>query len=592
MKNYKLFATPLALTAALLFASTCFGQITPQIVAVGSSGAFGAAGVAAVTADPITGAAAPCGTNFWTGNTNVADGLDDRSAGIPAEPGKIWVAWNGNGTSPSTTIICAYLSVDSVVGQRLFFSQHQSPITGGQVNGILQLSSSAVGAAGAGLISYVTDNAAMTSFVQQSLNGQQFNVAFTDIRPEDAQYFNIRAQCSPADAEAQCLGYGPFPLGTAVQSAYSINTATGLQNSAQVVQYNINGDDPISQYPIPAFTTIPVGAQAIMHVYNTTDTRAGGFGSLSPTNVNSHVLAVIYAGFLGLTTDLTGTQGVTGEPLHVMLREPTSGTMNTVEWQMFRAKGVDLSQEWNVRYGTNANCATFTASPNPATYATPTTSGPCTNPLYLPGPNGSFRARTIGSGEEVNATNSANNPNAIGYAFWSFANFGGKANLKYLKLDGVDPLSLATFTGAFPTCTGTANTGGGLTCQAVPFTNIQQGSYRNWNVLRATVYNSYTAPSVGPSIQSFIQSAQDSAAKTVFDFLPTIYCANSACSSVVNNLPVFKSHYVLPNQGINAADGTHGETEGGGDVLGAIFTVQADIDYYNATGTEFTEYLQ
>ena len=105
MKKSKLFATPLALAGALLFASTCFGQITPQIVAVGSSGAFGAAGVAAVVADPITGTAAPCGTNFWTGNTNVASGLDGRSAGIPAEPGKIWVAWNGNGTSPSTTII-------------------------------------------------------------------------------------------------------------------------------------------------------------------------------------------------------------------------------------------------------------------------------------------------------------------------------------------------------------------------------------------------------------------------------------------------------------------------------------------------------
>ena len=127
MKNLKLFATPLALAGALLCASTSFGQITPQLVAVGSSGAFGAAGVAAVTADPITGSAAPCGTNFWTGNTNVASGLDGRSNGIPTEPGKIWVAWNGNGTAGSTTIICAYLSVDSIVGQRLFFGQHQSP---------------------------------------------------------------------------------------------------------------------------------------------------------------------------------------------------------------------------------------------------------------------------------------------------------------------------------------------------------------------------------------------------------------------------------------------------------------------------------
>ena len=592
MKKLKMLAAPLTLAGALLCATSSYGQITPQIVAVGSSGAWGTAAVAAVVADPITGSAAPCGTNFWTGNTNVASGLDGRSSGIPAEPGKIWVAWNGNGTSGSTTIICAYLSVDSVVGQRLFFSQHQSTTTGGQVNGILQLSSSAVGAAGGNLVSYVSDNATLTSFIQQSLNGQQFNVAFTDIRPEDAQYFNIRAQCSPADSESQCLGYGPFPVGTAIQSAYSINTATGLQNSAQVVQYNINGDDPISQYPIPAFTTLNVGAQAAVHFINVTDTTTGGFGSLLPTNVNSHVLALIYSGLLGSTVDLSGTQGVTGKGIHVMLREPTSGTMNTVEWQINRAKGVDLSQENGVEYGTRANCSSFTSSPNPATYATPTTSGPCTNPLYLPGPSGSFRARTIGSGEEVNAANSANNPNAIGYAFWSYANYGGKSNLRYLSIDGVDPLSLPTFTGIFPTCSGTANGTGGITCTAVPLTSIKLGNYRNWNILRATYYNTYVAPTTGPSISAFVQSLQDSAQKTINDLVPVVYCANSACSSKTNNLPVFKSHYVLPNQGISAANGTHGELEGGGDVLGAIFTVQADIDYFNSTGTELTEFLQ
>ena len=191
----------------------------------------------------------------------------------------------------------------------------------------------------------------------------------------------------------------------------------------------------------------------------------------------------------------------------------------------------------------------------------------------------------------MNATNSANNPNALGYAFWSFANYGGKANLRYLKLDGVDPLSLAAFTGAFPTCTGTANVGTGLSCQAVPFTDIQHGNYRNWNVLRATIYNTYTAPATGPSVQAFIQSAQDSAEKTVFHFLPTTYCANSACSSTVDNLPVFKSHYVLPNQGIPAANGNVG-AESGGDVLGAIFTDQSDLDYINSTGSQLIEYLQ
>jgi hypothetical protein len=590
MKKLKLFATPLALAASLFCAATSFGQnpITPQIVAVGSSGIFAAAGIAAVSSDPITGASAPCGTNFWTGNTNVAAGVDGRSAGIPTEPGKIWIAWD-NSTQP--TIICAFLTVDSVVGQRLFFSQHQSPVTGGQVNGTLQLSSAAAGSAGGNLIPYITDTTSLPAVVQQSVNGQQFNIAFTDIRPEDAQYFNIRAQCSPADSNAQCLGYGPFPVGTAVQSSYSINTATGGQNSAQVVQYNINGEDPISDYYIPAFKTVAIGAEAVIHFVNTTDTSAGGFGSLNPTNVNSHVLAIVYSGFLGLTTDITGTTSVTGKPLHIMLREPTSGTMNTFEWQIARAKGVDLSQEFGIQYGTRANCTSFTASPNPATYATPVTSGSCTNPLYLLGPDGSFRARVIGTGEAISAVNSSNNPNSIGYAFWSFSNFKGKTGMKYLELDGIDPLGLATYTGAFPSCTGTANAGG-LTCAAVPFTGLAQGNYRNFNILRATYYSNYTAPATGPSLTKFIQIAQDQAAKTIFDFLPVTYCANSSCSSLVNNLSIFKSHYVLPNQGISAADGTNGEAESGGDVLGSVFTIQSDIDYYNTSGSELTEFLQ
>ncbi len=290
--------------------------------------------------------------------------------------------------------------------------------------------------------------------------------------------------------------------------------------------------------------------------------------------------------------DISGTKGVTGKGVHVVLREASSGTMNTVEWQINRAKGVDLSQENGIQFGTRTNCTTFTPSPATATYNTPTTSGPCTNPLFLPGPSGSFRVRAIGTGEEINAVNSANNPNSIGYAFWSFANFGGKTNVRYLKLDGIDPLSLASFNGAFPTCTGTANTGSGLTCTAVPFTDMKNGNYRNWNVLRATIYKSYHAPATGPSVQAFIQSAQDSAQKTVFDFLPTTYCANAACSSTVDNLPVFKSHYVLPNSGINPANGNNGEAEGGGDVLGAIFTDQADKDYFNSTGAELVEYLQ
>ena len=50
MKNFKLFAMPSCLAAALLLASTCYGQI-PQLVGAGSSGLTNAMAVAAVNAD-------------------------------------------------------------------------------------------------------------------------------------------------------------------------------------------------------------------------------------------------------------------------------------------------------------------------------------------------------------------------------------------------------------------------------------------------------------------------------------------------------------------------------------------------------------
>lgn len=632
----KLFRAPLGLLAALLLASVCYGQaITPTVVAVGSSGIFNTMAVAAVTPDPITGAAAPCGTHVWTqaGGTTTVAGIDGRSTSIPAEPGKIWVAWD-NSTSP--TVVCAFLTVDSIVGDRLFLGQHQSAVNGGETNGTLLLNPGSAGGScqvpllqddGANCSSnpIVAGNALPTA-IQQSLNGAAFNVAFSDIRAEDAVFANGRAQCTPANSALTCLGYGPTPIGTPFESSYT--TTSGAATTAQVIAYQISGfTDPISEYVVPHTVTTNVGAEPVTFFVNISDTKdPGGFGNLyaSGGNTQSHTLALVFSGLLGLTTDVSGSTSVTGQPMRVLLREATSGTYNTFEWQIPRAKGTDFGQESGLAFnlGAKGDCSNLTTQSASASgysssgvgawnltgansYDLPASVNEgCVDPLYVAGPNGSSRTRGIGTGEVVKAgnTNDPNVPNAIGYGFWSFSNFSGKTNLKYLTVDGVDPLGpTGGYTGVYPTCSGFANTGT-LSCAALSFANIKNGGYRNWNIMRAITYCSpSTTPSCSGSslpvdflspnaVATLIKAAQDQAEVNVADIVPYQFCGNNTCSTETLNLPVFRSHYFV--SGSNEANGTHGETEAGGDMLGAIFNVQSDVDYFNNTGTEIFEFLQ
>ena len=634
----KFLVVPVCLVVALLMASSAFGQaITPTVVAVGSSAIFNAMAVAAVTKDPITGAAAPCGSNVWTqagGATTVA-GIDGRSASIPAEPGKIWVAWD-NSTTP--TVVCAYLTVDSIVGDRLFYSQHQSVVNGGEENGTLLLNPGAAG--GSCQVPFLQDNGAncsaspivagnaLPAVIQQSLNGFPFNVAFTDIRAEDAAYANSRAICTPANPPGySCLGYGPSPIGTPFESSYSLTA--GAVTQAQIILFGLSTFlDPITAYVVPNSTTTNVAQNPVTFYVNVSDTgKAGGFGNLYAAggNTQSHTLALVFSGLLGLTTDVSGTQGVVGQPLRVLLREAASGTYNTFEWQIVRAKGTDYAQETGLTFtrgdGITDCGASNSANQGPAEPGYPGTwnttgngtfdlpdavNKGCVDPLYVGGPNGSNRTRGIGTGEVVKAanTNDPNVPDAIGYAFWGFGNFAGKANLKYLTVDDVDPLGpTGGYTGVYPTCTGFANlVPSTLSCPSLSFANVKNGGYRNWNIIRAITYCSpTTTPACAGSalpvdflspnaVAGLIQAAQDQAENTVNDFIPFVYCANAACSSKTNNVPVFRSHYFV--SGSNEANGTHGETEAGGDMLGAIFNVQSDVDYFNNTGTEIFEFLQ
>jgi hypothetical protein len=74
-------------------------------------------------------------------------------------------------------------------------------------------------------------------------------------------------------------------------------------------------------------------------------------------------------------------------------------------------------------------------------------------------------------------------------------------------------------------------------------------------------------------------AAQTQAATTIPDFVP------------FNQLAVFRSHYGL--SGKVAANGfIAGKPESGGDLGGAVFPIQADLDFYADTAKELVGYRQ
>lgn len=636
MKNLKFAVSSLCLAVALFFASTSYGQSVT--IFTGSSGAVNSFGVAGVTNDPITLAAGPCAAtdgggghgnyHLWTAKNNSAifgAGIDSiRNAAFPNEPGNLWVEWDN---SAAPTVICAYLSVDSVVGNRLFFGTYAGGghATLGFPNGIPAVPGAATclggtSQAGAGVLApYLTDDAAgLPCPVFTAIAGQQFTAAVSDIRPEDAEYATQRAAAPCAggncvtDHVKAGLGYGGAALGlpgSPIKSAFS-------GASAQVIGFAVAGADPETGVAVPAATVTDVGAYPMMIFVGLNRPAvpcATDFAAVQPTNVPSHALALLESGTLSRTTDvnfLTPTQsaadggvGLNGCPMTILHREAMSGTFNTFEYQTVHNQGVALSQENNV---------------NPALVAVPPAESG--NPYWHTFADGSVRARVVGSGEMVKAADGdtlspagGKAPNTLGYAFWTFSSFAAasaQANLRYIKLDGVDPIQATYTTGQFPVCVA-------VPCR-VPFTNLISGGYRVWNIIREsqaanpandTAANAPTAAdlTLASSVIAAGQDQSDPAVGNLTDFVPF----TDANGHVLN---VFRSHYNIKNyynygnpvsgtvtsgvilNGTNPFPfaGQPAYADNGGDMAGAIFNDQNDMDSLNDFGPAglITGYLQ
>src|SRR5579863_3890019 len=407
---------------------------------------------------------------------------DNRAAGVSGELGNRWVVWSQN--SGGTAVeIWAYLSVDSTVGVRAFESAPRSSLT----------FPSPLPAPG-NIVTTWDDNSvdvALDTNVQAALTNAKFTAAFTDIRPEDALYASNHL----------LTGVGTC-AGTPIKSAVSGSTA-----NATPVKFALTGNDPCSTSTATVpFVTVPVGAAPIVFLVNSSNTSSGHLGNSAVTNISSANATKV---FDGAECDASLFGGSSSVPVTAWLREPLSGTMNTTEFSVFQPNG--SSQE----------------------------AGVTTNPLNQTCTSGGgSRKRGIGTGEIVSSV-SGTTADQTGYIFFSYEAVNGKTNLKYVKLDNVDPFTGTYTTGTLPTCL----TGGAIKCTISPntsFATLRNGTYKAWSIYRAISDDAHIT-----NLKSLVTKAQAVAGTGtgVPDFVPFSPVCGSSASNDEKGLDVYREHF-------------------------------------------------
>jgi hypothetical protein len=252
--------------------------------------------------------------------------------------------------------------------------------------------------------------------------------------------------------------------------------------------------------------------------------------------------------------------------------------------------------------GNNPGLVNFgTDSVNCPTSGFPTGTVQCNDPLFLGSTGTGFkRIRAIGTGEEVpaamniqsgQAASASQAPDGIGYAFWSFGNLKpASAGVgHYLTVDGVDPLFGSPTDGTnaagaynIPTCAAVPCT------QVIPFTHVSDGTYPLWSLLRAVTLKT-TPAAVTTLINTEITLSNSNG---LDDYQPLLDGSGNLGTFV------FRSHFkptgstVAPLNGHKTCTSFSPPTpasclvDAGGDVGGAVFTVQADVSFFLNTGME------
>jgi hypothetical protein len=566
MKKF-LKALPFAFTPALLALAMNANAQTVQVNGIGSSALFLEAGLGA--SSTTTGSIhASC---VWSGNNsasagNVVAATDTSSGTSESDAGNAWVAWTtgsgGTCTSPaSDAAVYAYLQTDSVVGDRCLFNANNfSPAK-------CTIAYPTTAVAPAGLILGVANEHALPTSISAALNSATVNAAGTDIRPEDALFATARAtnghgNCGTAIVSgSQYLGLG-YNNGDNIVSSFG--TAPSVFHAINFTLPTKSGNN---------YAVTPVGATPILVVVNGQTTRSG-FGAHSFSNIQSQTLAELLDGTLSLTGEAGGGSG--GNPVTVLLREPLSGTYNTMEYNVPNRLNIPGSGGAPAQFGTSQDVGHNQAA---AQQACDTSHNPIMT-LNVGTAGGGHRRRAIGTGQELSEVIDATNADVLGYGFWSVANFAGftssaAPNARYLTVDGVDPLitTSSNHNGNIP-LTGTTD------LENVTLSHVADGSYPIWSLLRFVTFGA-TAPT---AVTDLSTAAQEFVSEGTTTSRPDFV--------TVSNLQVVRSHFVPPapavvNPGVSdgqptpAANGSVGHSgtsactkpEVGGDVGGVIITL-------------------
>jgi hypothetical protein len=553
----------LGITLALTALTAIANAQTVVYAGIGSSALFLQLGQAAGTSIAGGGLGATC---VWSqlGSPNATyptvyplESIDAATSPSLTETGNAWIAWTPQSKSctniTASTLIYAQLQTDSVIGDRSYFN-------GATLSAVTSPASQATNK----LIFATGEQATLPAAIWTKLSGHVFTAAATDIRPEDAKFATARAlaTCDTAVGSSQYLGLGYTSRSTPIQSYYSNSTF-------HVVDFALPTDG--------SFSVIPIGAAPIVVAVN--PSNASGFGNTGVTNISRSVLAKFLDGTYGNVSDLSGSGTAAAT---VLIREPLSGTYNTMEYATPNTTTLQTSQDVGQNQITaERNCT------GGGTGATPITAnnilGTSGYTLHIPSNDNAsaYRNRAIGTGQEVSQLLSVTD--ALGYSFWSTANFANatSTNAKYLQVDGVDPLQSSYSAGVIPT------SGNGLLSN-VNFAHLQDGTYPLWSLLRLVTSNSGTtnytyASQLGTAAQNFISSTSRP------DFVPFSVGASTV------TLHVLHSHFVPPTVTFSStnipANGSSAFTpsassctaaEIGGDVGGAILTVTSDQSYCTA----------
>jgi len=503
-------------------------------------------------------------TCAWTTSLSV-DGssfvIDQRVPALPqyfpfsVDYGALWVTWTRGSTgtcaAPSSdSNVWAYISLDSVLGDRCFFAQPQCTLNAGsfnQSNGVV--TPLAAGTAGANALPGVTDTPIPASILA-AFNGQTISVAATDILPVDAKFssYSVLSQCGPLGSGTQFsgLGYGPGNLGPTTTPIYSYFSEYYIN----VNDFNVYGTDGATGLPIPPYSITPVGAIPVIVAVNTSN--ALGFGSSHVANVSRFDVGLLFTDLLLRTADaipqpFAGT-GATYYGVSALIPSPLSGSYNIFEHSIANSK--ELYRSLDIY-----NCDPYGA--------------PSANPLIGSrniGNNTSYRYRVIGTNQMLSELQSMQD--SIGFDLWSAENFAGTSNLKYLSVDGIDPLFNTYSDGTIP------QSGNGL-LPNVTLSHVADGTYPIWNEER--LISSPSNAGAAQTLAAYTQAQLSfGAGATRPDFIPD------------SQLNVFHMHFAPSGVNFNATNtaadgpkvcGPGSALEDGGDVGGLVLGLQAGGDF-------------